>query len=325
MLPIKLAVLGGGIMGRQIAEAALRTGRFEIAAVAETDAGRAETFARQLGGHAFTDVATLFAEAQVDAAYVALPHDLHLAACEAGAAAGVHMLIDKPLCNTMVEARRISELAARSGRVWMTGLSYRFRAEWRRAAEIVRSGELGDVYFVSDVIAESAPEMPDWYWQTASGGGVIQLQSHHCFDRIGWLLGSEPRTVACRVVKLPSEETERAAQVAVTYANGAVAEIALSFGMSYGPWGKALFIVQGVDGALEIDAQQRTLTVAGPRGVRSEHHSTDDWMAREVGDFADAIEGNGELYPGVAEGVAALRAALSARAAADSPGWVLVE
>lgn len=324
MPPIRLAVLGGGIMGRQIAEAALRTGRFEIAAVAETDKGRAEAFARQFGGRAFTDVTTLFAEAQVDAAYVALPHDLHLSACEAGAAAGVHLLIDKPLCNTMAEADRIGELAARSGRVWMTGLSYRFRSEWRRAAEIIGSGELGDVYFVSDVIVEAAPATPAWYWQAASGGGVLQLQSHHCFDRVGWLLGSEPRMVACRVVRLPSEDTERAAQVTVAYANGAVAELALSFGTSYGPWGRALFVVQGVDGALQIDGQHRTLTVAGRHGVRSEHHSADDWMAREVGDFAHAIEGKGEPFPGVAEGTAALRGALAARAAADSPDWVPV-
>ena len=322
MSPIRLAVLGGGIMGRQIAEAARRTGRFEIGAVAETDAARGEAFARQFGGRAFTDIATLFGEAEIDAAYVALPHDLHLSACEMAAAAGAHVLIDKPLCNTAAEAERISELAADSDRVWMTGLSYRFRSEWRRAAEIIRSGELGDVYFVSDVIAEAAPVMPDWYWRTASGGGVLQLQSHHCFDRIGWLLDSEPRTVACRVVRLPREETERAAQVAVTYDNGAVAEIALSFGMKYGPWGRALFVVQGVEGALQIDAQQRTLTIAGPDGVRSEHHSTDDWMAREVGDFADAIDGKGEPFPGVAEGVAALRGALAARVAADSPGWV---
>jgi predicted dehydrogenase len=322
MPSIRLAVLGGGIMGRQIAEAALRTGRFEIAAVAEPDAGRAETFVRTLGGRAFTDIATLFAEAQVDAAYVALPHDLHLPACEAGAAAGVHMLIDKPLCNTLAEAERISELADESDRLWMTGLSYRFRAEWRRAAEIIRSGELGDVYFVSDVIVESAPALPGWYWQAASGGGVIQLQSHHCFDRIAWLLDSEPRTVACRVVKLPTEQTERAAQIAVTYANGAVAELALSFGMNYGPWGNALFVAQGADGALQIDAQQRTLTVVGRDGVRTENHSGDDWMAREAGDFADAIEDRTRPYPGVAEGIAALRGALAARAAADSPGWV---
>jgi predicted dehydrogenase len=324
MASIRLAILGGGIMGRQIAEAALRTGRFEIAAVAEPDSERAAAFVRHLGGQAFADVPTLFDQAQVDAAYVALPHDLHLPACAAAAAAGVHVLIDKPLCNTIEEANRISELAAESGRIWMMGLSYRFRAEWRRAAEIVRSGELGEVYFVSDVIVESARAMPAWYWRAASGGGVIQLQSHHCFDRIGWLLDSEPQKVACSVVRLPSEETERAAQFAVTYANGAVAEVGLSFGMRYGPWGKALFLMQGVDGVLQIDAQQRALTVAGPSGVRTEHHSEDDWMAREASDFADAIEGKGPASPGVAEGVAALRGALAARAAADSQAWVTV-
>lgn len=325
MPPIKLAILGGGIMGRQIAEAALRTGSFEIAAVADTDAERASMFARQLGGRAFTDVPTLFDEAEVHAAYVALPHDLHLPACETAAAAAVHVLIDKPLCNTLEEGERISELAAQSGRVWMTGLSYRFRAEWRRAAEIIRSGELGEVYFVSDVIVEAAPAMPAWYWSAASGGGVIQLQSHHCFDRIGWLLDSVPQEVACRVAKLPSDETERAAQLSVTYANGAVAEVALSFGMRYGPWGAAQFIIQGVEGVLQIDAQQRAVTIAGHDSIRTEHFLADDWMAREAGDFADAIQGKRPAFPGVAEGVAALRGALAARAAAGAHGWVAVE
>ena len=312
-------------MGRQIAEAAVRTGRFEITAVAESDPDRAAEFARYFGGSAYPSVDALFDEARIDAVYIALPHDLHLPACQAAAAAGVHVLIDKPLCNTAEEGTQISELAARSGRVWMIGLSYRFRSEWRRAAEIIRSGELGEIYFVSDVIVESGRVMPEWYWRAASGGGIIQLQSHHCFDRIAWLLDSLPQQVGCRVARSPSDETERAAHITVAYSNGAVAEMALSFGLRYGPWGHALFMMQGIDGMLQIDAQQRALTIAGPNGVRTEHHSTDDWMAQEASDFADAIDGLRPAFPGIAEGVAALRGALAARAAAASGRWISVE
>ena len=70
----------------------------------------------------------------------------------------------------------------------MVGFSYRFRAEWQRAREFVAAGRIGDPLVVTDVIAEAAESTPGWYWDPGSGGGVLQLQSHHCFDRIEWML-----------------------------------------------------------------------------------------------------------------------------------------
>ncbi|RNL62533.1 gfo/Idh/MocA family oxidoreductase [Nocardioides marmoriginsengisoli] len=318
---IRLGVLGAGIMGRRVAAAAVGTGRFEVVAVADADRVRAESLAGEYGASAHGGVADLCAVPDLDAVYVGLPHALHLEACAAAAAAGVHVLVDKPLCTTAAEADRIGALAAASDRVWMVGFSYRYRAEWQRAQQIIAGGELGLPYFVLDTAIEAYVSTPGWYWDAAAGGGTIQLQSHHSFDRIAWLIDSDATGVSCRIVRPPGS-AEVSAQISATYRSGLVAGISLSFGRTYDAVPRTLFVLQAERGMLEID-EDRTLRVTTADGVLTESHADDDWLGHELGAFAGAVDGDGFPFPGIAAGRAALQCALAAERAATSDSWMV--
>jgi predicted dehydrogenase len=320
---LRLGVLGAGLMGQRIAEAAAGTGRFTVAAVADIDKVRADGLASQFGADSFGGVDELLARSDLDAVYIGLPHHQHLAACLAAAEADLHVLIDKPLCNTLDEAQQILAAASASSRVWMLGFSYRFRSEWRRAQAAIAAGAIGKPYFVSDVVVEAYRSTPGWYWDAASGGGVIQLQSHHCFDRIAWLLGAAAQRVSCAVVRLPAG-AEESAQIAVEYAGGVVAGISLSFGLAYESAPRTLFVVQGEDGMIQLDFS-RTLRIVTADGVVEENHDGDDWLGRELAEFALAIDGSLTGYPALPEGVAALRGAVAAAQAAQAQTWVGVD
>lgn len=317
---IRLGVLGAGIMGQRVAQAARDSGRFTVTAVADIDGSRADALAAEFGATAFPDVDRLLAGGPVDAVYVGLPHQLHLPACLAAGAADVHVLVDKPLCNTLDEAEQIQAVAEVSGRAWVVGFSYRFRSEWRRAHQVIASGEIGEPYFVVDVITEAASAMPGWYWDPASGGGVLQLQAHHSFDRIGWLLGREPARLAASTTGSPTG-VARSAQVSVDYPGPVAAGISLSFGLGYTAPPATLCVVHAERGMVQLDAD-RTLHVATPAGHRIEPHEHDDWLGRELHAFADAIDGRAESLPTVEDGVRAVRCAVLAQRAAELGTWV---
>ncbi len=59
---------------------------------------------------------------------------------------------------------------------------------------------------------------------------MLQIQSHHCFDRLAWLFKTAPTEIACRVVR-PSVPVERAVQVTAVYPPGIVAGISIALGM----------------------------------------------------------------------------------------------
>ncbi|MDI1290293.1 MAG: Gfo/Idh/MocA family oxidoreductase, partial [bacterium] len=135
MPKVRLGLLGAGAMGQRVAHAATSSGRFDIVSIADSNQSLASALASEYGATAYDDVGTLCAAGDLDGVYVGLPHHLHASACVAAADADLHVLIDKPLCNTLAEADLIRDSASASTRTWMVGFSYRYRAEWRRAEE----------------------------------------------------------------------------------------------------------------------------------------------------------------------------------------------
>jgi predicted dehydrogenase len=323
MTTVRLGVVGAGAMGSRIAAAAAGSGRFEVVAVADIDPARRLHLARTLGAAPFDDVATLLGAGSVDALALVLPPTLNVGACRQAAAAGVHVMVDKPLATSTADGAEIAALADASSTAWMVGFSYRFRAEWQRAREVIATGRLGAPFLVTDIIIESASTTPAWYWDSTTEGGVINLQSHHCFDRLRWLLGSEVAGVACCVSRTAAG-TDRSAQILASFADSATASIALGFGLRYTDEPRTLLVVQCDDGMVQIDSD-RNLRITDPAGATVESFRDDDWITRELTTFADAIAGRVVDHPTVADGVEALRCALAAAESAPTGYWVTVD
>ncbi|MDI1289238.1 MAG: hypothetical protein PSX37_04710, partial [bacterium] len=191
---------------------------------------------------------------------------------------------------------------------------------WRRAEEIVSSQGIGTPYFVSDVIVETYEHLPRWYRETTKGGGAIQLQAHHVFDRLAWLLKSEPAEIACRLTR-PSDEAELAASVLAVYPPGINVAITVALSDGYEAQPRTLFVMQGDEGMIEIDGS-RTLRHTTAHGTSVETFSDDDWLESELAGFARAVLDGDTDFPGIDEGRAALVCALAAYRASESNEWV---
>lgn len=326
-MSLRVGIVGAGIMGEKVAAAAAILDDVTVTAVADADAGRAAALAASTGADAHASTAELLAAGNVDAVYLGLPHHLHAEACVAALDAGVHVLIDKPLCNTREEAEAILGARDRSSAIAMVGFSYRFRAEWRAAREWIAAGRLGTVRLASDTIVEAQSRTPGWYWDAAAGGGVIQLQSHHCFDRLRWLLDSPFTRVSARTSTAAATpgDAEDTALIAAETASGALVGIELGFARAYTGPSHATTVIQGDRGHIVIDSVQRTATITGLDGDDTVTAAEDDWMAREIAEFVAACRAARAAPPTADDGALALAAALAAQDSARADGaWTEV-
>lgn len=307
-------------MGARIAAAAAASGCFEIVGVADVDPDRADLLAGRFGAVSAADISTMLASSGAEAVYLGLPPTFNRAACEAAAIADVHVMVDKPIATTPADGAAIATLAARSSKAWMVGFSYRFRAEWQQARSILTSGRLGAATTVTDVIIESAPTTPAWYWTTDLGGGVLNLQSHHCFDRIAWLLDSDVAEVTASTWTLRSG-SDTSAQILTRYDSGTTGVISLAFGRNYSDDPRTLLVVQCERGMVQIDAD-RSLRVTDTASTVVTSFADDDWLTREIAAFAAGIADPLSACPSVTDGLRALACASAAAESDRTRSWV---
>lgn len=132
MKKLRVAVIGVGYMGRFHAEKFAASGRAELVAVVDPDSARAEQIAAALGCRHAADYRPLLA--QIDAACVAVPTEMHFDVVRDCLEAGVHVLVEKPLSRTLAEADKLLDLARTRGLVLQVGHLQRFNPAFQALA-----------------------------------------------------------------------------------------------------------------------------------------------------------------------------------------------
>jgi len=171
--------------------------RIELVAAADPRGEARRRFVEDFKGRAFASVEELCADAAIEVVYVATPHQLHAEHVCLAAAGGKHVLVEKPLAVTVAECRMMIDAAAAAGIHIIVGHSHSFDAPYRRAREIIASGEVGKLGMVTalnftDFIYR--PRRPEEL-VTAQGGGVIFSQGAHQIDIIRLIGGGRVRSV----------------------------------------------------------------------------------------------------------------------------------
>ncbi|HET9182195.1 MAG TPA: Gfo/Idh/MocA family oxidoreductase [Candidatus Angelobacter sp.] len=148
---IRVAVVGVGSFGRNHArvfhELQQQGQGVELAAVVDSDAAQAQAVASQFGCKAFTSVTAL--AGRVDAASVAVPTVHHLSVAASLMAAGVDVLIEKPLASTLEEADELVRLAAANQRIVQTGHLERFNPAVRATVPLLTKPMFFEIHRLS--------------------------------------------------------------------------------------------------------------------------------------------------------------------------------
>lgn len=229
--PLRLGVAGLGRAFTIMLPTFVQDPRVRLVAAADPRAEAGAQFARDFGGKVYETVEALCADAEAEAIYVASPHELHADHVCAAAAAGKHVLVEKPMAITMEDGRRMIAAARRADVRLIVGHSHSFNAPVLRARELIESGEFGPVRMISALNYTDflyRPRRPEEL-DTERGGGVVFSQAAHQVDIVRLLGGGRVKSVrASAGMWDPARPTEGAYAASLTFEGGAFATLIYS-------------------------------------------------------------------------------------------------
>lgn len=322
---MRVGIVGAGQVAVRHAAAYDTHPDASVVAVAEPLHERGEALAGAHDARWFASLDDLLATGGVDALSICVPHHLHRDAVEQACDAGVHVLLEKPIANTLEDADAILDRAAEAGIVLMLGFVHRFRSEVLHAKRVLDDGAIGEPFSLLDRFCSlGGPHPPAWVWdRTSAGGGVLMYGGIHAVDRLRWLLGREVLAVTARAHEVYGFGDVEDGLVALLDLEGGATAMLFEHSPPFGRPGGWATEVFGTLGAVRIQtsAWVEVTTAAGTERVDAADELHFD---REIAEFVSAVaEGRKPFVPGEA-GRASLAVALAAYASAESGATVAV-
>jgi predicted dehydrogenase len=191
--PVRIAIVGVKGHGVNIVRAAARAEGITLDSVCDIDADAARALAAEHGCRAATSLDEVLADGEVEAVALVTPNYLHLEQCVDAAEAERHVFVDKPIANTVAEARAMVRACEAAELVLMVGHQSRREAPFRRLKALVDDGALGAILQAECHFSHAGglaltPDAWRWYRDKTPGGPLIQL-GVHCIDTLQAILG----------------------------------------------------------------------------------------------------------------------------------------
>ncbi|MEO8511171.1 MAG: Gfo/Idh/MocA family oxidoreductase [Chloroflexota bacterium] len=170
-----------------------RSERGEVVAIASRDAALAERVASQLDiPTAHGSYEALLADPMVDAVYIPLPNHLHAEWTIAAVRAGKHVLCEKPLAMSSVDAQRMCAAADQAGVLLMEAFMYRHHPSWVAARRLVIEGRIGRLLAVQSWFSYVNEDPTNIRNLLEAGGGALFDIGCYCVNLSRMLFDAEP-------------------------------------------------------------------------------------------------------------------------------------
>lgn len=283
--------------------------RVEVAAAYSPSAARREAFAAKFGFPLVDRLETILEDRSVNAVLVLTPPSTHLDVVERCAAAGKHVLLEKPLEVSLSKSQSLVVACRKAGVKLAICLQHRFRPAAEKLHEIVRAGKLGKLVSASAAVPNWRPQsyydQPGRGTLARDGGGVLLTQGIHTLDLFLSYTGNADQ-VRSFVTTTPVHrmETEDLVAAAVRFRNGALGVVHATTA-AYPGFPERIELIGTQGTALlqgtELKAQfldgnvVEMKTDSGAGGTGADPMAfPHEWHRGVLADFLDAIERNRE-------------------------------
>ena len=319
------ALIGAStIAGQYIADAIRAQAAGEIIWVVSGSQARATSFANAHGiANTTSDLDQALQDPRVDAVYISSTNEKHHAQALAAIAAGKHVLCEKPLATTLVDAIDIVGAANAAGVMFATNHHLRCAGSIQAIAALVADGTIGQVLSMRIFHAVHLPEhLRGWRLDNpVAGGGVIPDLTVHNADVARFVLGEDPQNVSAQMgVSGMGQGVEDSAMSVWMMPSGAMV---LSHDSFTHPFAKSGIEVHGTKGSIiakgvlgqDPEGTVELTTKDGQQNIPFAKHSL---YVETVRRFVQAAAGQGAPAATGLDGVKSLAVALAVREAARS-------
>ena len=287
---LNIGLIGAGFVGQVHLACLLKLPEINEVSLADSDEGLLEKAAGRFNlKNAFKDYRTLMDSKTVDIIDICLPHDLHYPVSLEAFAASKHVIVEKPISNTLAEADAMISAAADAKKRLYVALNERFLPVHQKAKEIINNGTIGAAILANLTIAGSElprMDLPEHWKGTIgrAGGGALADSGTHLIDLAHFWFGV-PQGVSCQIKRstvAAENKAEDTAALILTYP-----DFLANLGVTYASQGEAWTEIRqiwGQKGSIHIQLENNNPLLVWNSGRASqvdvEHHT--DWWPYSV-------------------------------------------
>ena len=219
---IKVGILGYGYWGPNLVRNFAETPGTAVAGVADLDTKKLELVQRRYPGvKTTTHFQDLLRDPEIDAVAVATPVGTHFELGMAALRAGKHLWLEKPMTETLLQARKLLDEAQRRQLTVFVDHTFIYTGAVRKMGELVKSGELGQVYYYDSTRVNLGLFQSDV--------NVISDLAVHDFSILDYLLGEHPIAVSASGTNHFPGTPENLAYITLFYDSGTIAHANVSW------------------------------------------------------------------------------------------------
>ena len=331
MAAVRIAVAGAGLIGRRHIEEVMRHRGSDLAAIVDPSEAAAH-LARTLSVPLHGSLRDLLAAGEADGVILATPNQLHLEQGLACIAAGMPVLIEKPVVHSYAEGVTLCDIAETAGAKVLVGHHRRHSPILAKAVEIVGSGVLGKLVAVMGSAVFYKPA--DYHdgpfaWRRKPGGGPILINMIHEIDNLRAMVGEIAAVQAMASNAIRGFEVEDTVAINLHFTNGALGSFLLSDtaacprsweqtsgeNEAYAHYpDEDAYTIMGTDGSLSVPTMRLRLyrkpeerSWYAPFTTETHAQRRQDPLALQIAHFAAVIRGEAEPLVTCRDGLQNLR------------------
>jgi predicted dehydrogenase len=296
-----------------LADAIIHSGTMQIVSCYTRSEGKRHAFAAKYGCQAAPSYEAMLDDRSIEAVINTTPNNVHLDTTRAAAAAGKHVFLDKPIANTIADARALTGACREAGVLLALGYQRRRESHVRWIRRQIEDGEFGKLVNAEANISRDRVgkiDVQSWRYTAAGmpGGVMLQIGIHYT-DVLEYLMG--PITaVSGRLAQLvlPGDNPD-VASLLLEHENGALSTLNASYASASEYY---LLNIYGKEASAYYDLHQGLRFLKrGTPGSRQVACPADDAIAAELDEFAAAVRGRGAPEMDGEKGTASLAVLLA--------------
>ncbi len=214
-----IGLIGCGMVGRVHLDALFKHPLISTVSLAEPDPAQVNQLSINYQfRNTYSDYKKLLANSEIDVVDICLPHDMHYPVVLQTFQAGKHVILEKPLSNTLAEADAMISAASSAGKRLYVALNERFLPVYQKVKEVILSGNMGKIVLANLVVAGSELErmnIPE-HWKGTfgrAGGGALADSGTHVVDlALDWF--GMPDSVHCSLGRFVVDAVNKAEDTA---------------------------------------------------------------------------------------------------------------
>jgi UDP-N-acetylglucosamine 3-dehydrogenase len=315
MKTVGVAVIGVGAWGKNHARVFSELEKARLVAVADRDGERAKEVARKHNASYYTDVEELLANPDIEAVTICTPTVTHADLALQAIEAGKHLLLEKPMTDTVQQAQRLIDAAKSAGTILTVGFVERFNPSIRTAAQVIDEGKLGEL------VLGSARRLGPFVPSRVADIGIIKDLAIHDIDIARYLVKQEARSVYAIAGSL-HHKYEDHANLVIRFDDKPTFFVECNW---LTPHKTRTLSITGSNAVLSLDYISQEVTLGTSQWVQKSTAVWDEPLKGELAHFVDCVANRKEPLTTGVDGRQALRIAEAALKSAKTGKVVYLE